>query len=65
MTSHYIKAHFTDIQKYANVIETRPDDSGCTMESVLEDNENNLKLCQQYGCHYSLIDDQYTVDITI
>lgn len=65
MTSHYIKAHFTDIQKYANVIETRLDDSGCTMESVLEDNENNLKLCQQYGCHYSLIDDQYTVDITI
>lgn len=65
MTSHYIKTHFTDIQKYANVIETRLDDSGCTMESVLDDNENNLMLCQQYGCRYSLIDDQYTVDFTI
>jgi 2-phosphoglycerate kinase len=38
MTEEYIRNHFDDIKKYANVIESRLDDSGCTLARVLEDN---------------------------
>ena len=37
MSENYIKQHFSDIKKYANQIETRIDDTWCTINSVLED----------------------------
>ncbi|MBE6802448.1 MAG: adenylate kinase, partial [Ruminococcaceae bacterium] len=42
MNEEYIRNHFADIKKYANVIENRLDDEWCTMESVLADNAEML-----------------------
>lgn len=58
MSENYIKNHFDDIKKYANVIENRLDDD-CTPDRVLEDNAENLRLAQQYNVNYILIDDKF------
>ena len=63
MTEGYIRNHFADIKKFANVIENRLDDSGCTLEQVLADNGEVLKLAQKHGVHYVLIDDRYDINI--
>lgn len=65
MSENYIKNHFFDIKKYANVIEKRLDDSYCTIESVLQDNNRYLKMCQKYNYNYILIDDNYQIDINL
>ena len=65
MSVDYIKNNFTSIKRYANAIENRLDDEGCTMETVLEDNARFLRLAQTHGVNYVLIDDQYTISIDI
>ena len=65
MSENYINKHFNDIKKYANVVETRIDDSYCTLESVLRDNERVLKLCKIYNIDYTLIDEEYQFDIEL
>ena len=62
MSEAYIRNHFGDIQKYANVIEHRLDDTGCTLESTIADNAEVLRLAQKHNVNYILIDDQYSVD---
>lgn len=59
MSREYVLTHFEDIKKYASVIENRLDDSYCTLQSVLEDNEAMLKECVRYGVDYVLIDKDY------
>lgn len=63
MSEQYIKNHFEDIKKYANVIEERLDDSDCTMEWVLECNLHNLEMCRLHKVDYILIDEEYQVDV--
>ena len=63
MSAEYIRNHFADIKKYANVIENRLDDEGCTLESVMEDNAEILKLAQTHKVNYILIEDQYHINI--
>ena len=63
MSEQYIRNHFDDIKKYANVIENRLDDSWCTMESVLEDNREVLELAQKHDVSYILLDEQYKIDL--
>lgn len=65
MSEEYIKNHFSDIKKYANAIESRLDDEACTMESVLADNAEVLRLAQTYKTNYVLIDDKYEIDIEL
>jgi 2-phosphoglycerate kinase len=65
MSEGYIKAHFDDVKKYANVIEARLDDEWCTMESVIRDNERMLALAQKHGVNYLLIDDKYEINIDL
>lgn len=65
MTEAYIRNHFADIKKHANVIENRLDDTGCTMESVLADNAEVLSLVQTYHVNHVLIDDQYEISIDL
>lgn len=65
MTKEYIEKHFDDIRKFANVIESRGDDSGCIKENMLRDNISNLEMCKKYSCNYILIDDIYEVDIKL
>ena len=65
MTENYIKNYFTDIKKYANVVENRLDDGWCTLESVLEDNAEVFELAIKNQVNYVLIDDKYEVDIEL
>lgn len=65
LSENYIKKHFADIKKYANVIEERLDDAWCTLESVLEDNANVLELAKKYSVPYILIEDVYEINIVL
>lgn len=65
MTKQYIEHCFSDIKKYASEIETRLDDSDCTIEWLIRDNLYNLEMCQKYNVPYILIDTNYNVDIDL
>ena len=66
MSERYIHEHFNDgIRAYANVIENRLDDSGCTLEADMRDNRRTLEGCQKAGLPYILIDKEYDVDIQL
>ena len=65
MSEEYIRNHFADIKKYANVIENRGDDTDCTLESVLADNLEVLVLAREYNVNYILIDDNYEINIDL
>ena len=65
MSEEYIRNHFADIRKYANVIENRLDDEWCTMESVLADNKEMLSLAQKHNANYILIKDKYEINIDL
>ncbi|MBQ9859543.1 MAG: AAA family ATPase [Clostridia bacterium] len=65
MSETYIRKHFADIKKYANVIENRLDDAWCTMESVLADNAQVFELAQRHRVPYLLIDDKYEINIDL
>ncbi|MBO3281978.1 MULTISPECIES: hypothetical protein [Intestinimonas] len=47
------------------MIEHRPDDSDCTLESVRAENAEMLRMCRTYGSDYISIDDDYRVDIDL
>lgn len=61
MSEGYIRAHFDDIQKYANVVEHRLDDD-CTLETLLRDNAKVLENCKKHRVNYLLIDGEYHVE---
>ena len=65
MSEGYIRNHYSDIKKYANSIEKRLDDEGCTIESVLADNTEMLSLAQRYNVNYILIGDEYEINIDL
>ncbi|MGN0678091.1 MAG: adenylate kinase [Oscillospiraceae bacterium] len=65
MSENYIRNHFSDIKKYASVIEKRLDDEYCTLESVLDDNARVLELAQKHNSNYYLIDSEYKIDIDL
>lgn len=65
MSENYIRNHFADIKKYANVIENRLDDEWCTIESLLADNAELLSLAQKHNVNYVLVDDEYKIDIDL
>ncbi len=62
MSENYIKNHFDDIKKYANVVENRAEDEGCTMETVCQENARVLGQCRDHGVPYILIDEEYNLD---
>ncbi len=64
MSENYIRSHFDDIKKYADVIESRLYDD-CTMEDVLSDNTLMLRLAKEHNVNYLLIDDKYEFDIEL
>ncbi len=65
MSEEYIRNHFSDIKKYANIIENRLDDEWCTIESVLADNSERLFLAQKHNVNYILIKDKYEFNIEL
>ena len=65
MSEEYIRNHFADIKKYANVIENRLEDVGCTMERLLAENGQILALAKKHHANYILIEDQYEIHIAL
>ena len=65
MSESYIRRRYRDIQAYANTVETRLDDSDCTMEALIVDNARAFAMCRRYGVDYLLIDGDYSVDLDI
>lgn len=63
MSEAYIRTHWQDIKRYANVVEHRIDDTDCTQETLLRDNARAMEFCQKYGVPYILIDGSYQADI--
>ena len=62
MSEDYIKNHFEDIKKYANVIENRICDS-FSLNDVLADNAKVLENAKKHDVDYILIDDKYEINI--
>lgn len=65
LSEDYIRNHFADIKRYANVVENRMDDAGCTMESVLRENARVLEFAQKHNVNYVLMKDKYEIDINL
>ena len=63
MSEDYIRNHFEDIKKYANIIECRLDDSDFTMESAIKENQTFLTLAKKHRVDYVLIDNKYEIKI--
>lgn len=63
MSRRYIEIHFADIKNHASVIENRLDDSGLDVDTLIQENEQNLASCRKHGCEYILVDDTYNVDL--
>jgi len=61
MSEKYIRNHFDDILKYADIIEKRLDDD-CDIESVVEDNLYYLAFAQKNNVKLVLIDNEYTFE---
>ena len=65
MSEKYIRNHFADIKKYANIIEDRLFDEDCTLENVLADHAEIRKQAKSHRGNILLIDDRYEIDITL
>lgn len=65
MSEAYIRSRFGDIRRYANTIEERLDDAGCTMELLLRDNAETLAMCRDHHLDYILIDGVYSLDMDL
>ena len=61
MTRKYIEKHFKDIKEYARIIEERLDDSYCTKELLIKENEYNKEMCRKFGQECILIEDNYEI----
>lgn len=64
MSENYIRNHFNNILKYADVIEKRLCDD-CTIESVTKDNAQILSLAQKHNVNYILIDSDYQIGVVL
>ncbi len=65
MSERYIRRHFDDIKRFANVIEERVDDEWLTMEAVLGENDRILEECHSHGLNYIWIDESYQIDLEL
>lgn len=65
MSESYIRNHFEQIKKYANVAEKRLADSDCTQQKVISYNAHNLAMCRKCHLDYQLIDEKYDIDVRL
>lgn len=63
MSESYIRKHFGEIKKYANIIENRLNDEYCTLERVLSENARYLEQAQKHHANHILIDEAYEINI--
>ena len=59
MTEEYIDAHFEEIRNHASDIESRIDDSGCSLEWIKEENKRFLEGFKKTDEIVELIDSNY------
>jgi hypothetical protein len=59
MTGQYIDRHFGDLMAYGSVIESRLDDTDCSIANLKEDNLHCLEGFRQAGEQVTLIEDSY------
>lgn len=64
MSKEYIDLHYTDIQKYENIIEKRLPDTMPTKEELIRENSEYLEQCRKHGLDYTLIDKTYPENLT-
>ena len=62
MTKNYIESYFSDILKYADVIEERLEDD-LSKKYMIAENEKNLDMCKKNGLEYILVDDRDFIDL--
>ncbi len=62
MSEGYIRDHYEEIQRYANVIERRLDDTQCSMDHLIRENAAVLAECRRHGTDYLLIDRSYPAE---
>ena len=65
LSENYINSHYEDILAHANDVEKRLDDSHCSKEYLIRENQQMLSKCEKYGLTYILIDDKYEIDIDL
>lgn len=58
-SEEYIEKHFSEIKTHGCDIESRLDDSYCTMEVLKKENQIFKKGCQQYGLPIILVEEDY------
>ena len=61
MSEEYIRNHFSDIESFANVIETRLDDHP-DIEQLIECSAGFKKDCDENGTPYFFIGDKFSVE---
>ena len=61
LSKEYIENHFDDILAHAGDVEKRLDDSGCTKQWLIEENQKELSMSIRYHCSYVLVEDHYDV----
>lgn len=59
MTDEYIDTHFDEIKEHASDIETRQDDSYCTIQSLKADNQTYIHGCRENGEQVTYIDSSF------
>ncbi len=64
MTDNYIESHFSEIIKHGSDIESRLDDSDCTVEWIKAENQSFIKSFNSKDDQVVMIDDDYekTID---
>ena len=65
MSEEYIRSHFDDIKRYANIVEERMEDDWYTIEHALEDNAEMLALARKHNVNYILVEDKYEISIEL
>ena len=63
MSDEYIISHFGDIKAHGSDIESRLDDSDCTVEQVMKDNQQIINGYKSYEEKITLITDNYVDSI--
>lgn len=59
MSDNYIEGHFEDIKAHGSDIESRLDDSYCTIGQLKRDNQFYMEGCKRCGNSMIVIDDKY------
>ena len=64
MTEEYLRNHFSDVRRYASVVENREEEPELDLAELIRDNAVNLASCREHGCEVILIDGEYQVELT-